>query len=377
MQYQYRTIEPKLANYAKEFALVGLKGPVGAGKTTLLVNKNPEHEYFNFEDPRTILRYRQDPERFIRQLSPKAILDEVQHAPALINQLAGGTWDKERFILTSSCLFQSIRGIDKKVLAKVKMLTLLPYQLIEIPNHLREDSIYLGCFPEPVSQHYEYNEDWYANYIQQNLVKQLPTIGMVSNQQEFQRLLHLLASHTAKPLNMSIYAEQLSVDVKTIKRWIELLAASFIIFLVPAYHHNFGKRHIKSPKLYFYDTGLVSYLTGIETERQFEYGPLASSIFENHVVVEILKKTVYEAQPAQLYYFLTNHGVGIDLIIEQGSKRYLICISFNETFRIRMVSPIETFKQEHDLGYLIYNGIDLPYRDNIHIHNISTYLHST
>lgn len=377
MQYQYRTIEPKLARYAEEFALIGLKGPIGAGKTTLLVNKNPEHEYFNFEDPRTQMRYRQDPQRFLRQLSSKAILDEVQHAPDLINQLASGNWSKERYIITSSCLFQSIRGIDLDKLAQIKMLTLLPYQLTEIPNQLREESIYLGCFPEPVSQHYQYNDSWYAGYIQQNLVKQLPTIGMVSNQQEFQRLLHLLASNTAKPLNMSFYAEHLSVDVKTIKRWIEILAASFIIFLVPAYHDNFGKRHIKSPKLYFYDTGLVSYLTGIETARQFEYGPLASAIFENHVVIEILKKTVYDAQPAQLYYYLTNHGVGVDLIIEQGGQRYLICICFNETFRIRMLHPIENFKQEHDQAYLIYNGIDIPYRDNIHIHNLSSYLHST
>ena len=375
MQYQYRTIESKLSQAAQQHALIGVKGPIGAGKTTLLVNHFPQHDYINFDDPRTLMRYRADPQRFLRQRNRDTIFDEIQHAPELINEL---TKEKHscQHIIASSCLFRSIRGVDGDSIRAIRMLTLLPYQILEIPNQLREHSIYHGGFPALINQGFQQSEIWFANYIQQNLLKQLPTIGMVSDQHEFQRLLHLLASNTAKPLNMSFYANQLSVDVKTIKRWIEILAASFIVFLVPPYHNTFGKRTLKSPKLYFYDTGLISYLTGIETQKQFEYGPLANAIFENHVVMEVLKKTLYEEQPAQFYYYSTNHGVSVDLIIEQDNKRQMICICFNETFRLRMVQPIEAFIQEDDHGYLIYNGIDIPYRRNIQVHNVSTYLHS-
>jgi predicted AAA+ superfamily ATPase len=375
MQYQYRTIESKLTQAAASHSLVGLKGPIGSGKTTLLVNLFPQHDYINFDDPRTLMRYREDPKRFLRQRLRDTIFDEAQHAPDLINELLKLNHECN-YILASSCLFQGIRGIDTEKLSNIQMLTLLPYQFIEIPNQLREQSIFCGGFPALINKCFLQSDFWFANYIQQNLLKQLPTIGNVSDQYEFQRLLHLLAANTAKPLNMSYYANQLSVDVKTIKRWIEILAASFIIFLVPPYYESYGKRTMKSPKLYFYDTGLISYLTGIETQKQFEYGPLANAIFENHVVMEVLKKTLYESQPAQFYYYSTNHGVAVDLIIEQQEQRQMICICFNETFRLRMVQPIESFIQEDDQGYLIYNGVDIPYRNNIQVHNISTYLHS-
>ena len=206
MNYQYRTIEPKLAKYAEEASLLGLKGPIGSGKTTLLVNLFPSHDYINFDDPRTLMRYRQDPNRFLRQLNAKVIFDEVQHAPELIGQLIDHNQPDDRYILVSSCLFTSIRGVDDTQLHKIKMVTLLPYQLIEVPNQLREDSIFRGGFPALISNLYANADVQFTNYIQHNLLKQLPAIGMVSDQHEFQRLLHLLAANTAQPLNMSYYA---------------------------------------------------------------------------------------------------------------------------------------------------------------------------
>ncbi len=374
MQYQYRSIENKLTQLAQNHSVIGLKGPTGAGKTTLLVNLFPQHDYVNFDDPRTVMRYRQDPQRFLRQ-RPDSIYDEVQHVPDLINEILEKK-PKGQHILSSSCSFHKIQGIKLAPIETFQTLTLLPYQLLEIPNQLRGQSIYRGGFPALVGQCFQQTDSWFAHYIQYNLLKQLPVVGMVSDQHEFQRLLHLLASNTAKPLNMSYYASQLNVDVKTIKRWIDILAASFIILLIPPYYDSFGKRILKSPKLYFYDTGLISYLTGIETEKQFEYGPLAHAIFENHVVMEVLKKKLYEAQPVEFYYYATNHGVCINLIIQTTEKRQMICICFNETFRLSMLTPIEHFIKEDDQGYLIYNGVDIPYRHNIQVHNVSTYLHS-
>lgn len=376
MHYQQRTIEQNLTNLIEQNAVTGLMGPTGAGKTTLLVNSLPEHTYINFDEPRTLLRYRQDPQRFLRQLNHNTIFDEVQHAPDLITQLIGQEEPEQHHVMVSSCRFQHIRGLEKTNIENLQTITLLPYQLTEVPNQLREKSVYLGAFPALVAKHFQQADNWFATYIQQNLLKQLPAIGMVSDQNEFQRLLHLLAANTAKPINLSHYANQLDVDVKTIKRWVQLLASSFIIFLMPPYHDDFGKRTIKSPKLYFYDTGLVSYLTGIETAKQFEFGPMAAQIFENYVVMEILKKTIYAAKQAEFYYLSTNHGVSVELIIEQDGQRQFYCIRFNETFRIRMLQPIESFITPNDKGFLIYIGADMPYREHIQVCNISTYLHS-
>ena len=347
------------------------------GKTTLLINEFPNHHYVNFEDHRTLMQYQQDPERFLRQLPVAVIFDEIHYAPALINLLITRSQTVPcHHIMSSSCLFHSIRGIDSEQLKHMKMLTLLPLQRAEIPQALRDESIYRGGFAALINQHYEHADAWFTNLIQHHLLKQIPSVGLVNHLPLFQQLLHMLAANTAKPLNLSWYADQLNVDSKTIKRWIELLAAHFVLMLIPAYTDDFGKRSIKSPKLYFYDTGLVSYLTGIETRKQFEFGPLATNIFENYVVIEILKKTLYEEEPTQLYHYATNHGVSIDLILEQPKKRQLISIYYNETFRTKMLQPLETLKQASDHAYVIYNGVDMPAYNNIQIQNVSTYLHS-
>lgn len=375
MNYQKRTITQKLHDLTRHFPLIGVRGPFSAGKTTLLINEFPEHQYVNFEDHRTLMQYQQDPERFLRHLPAAVIFDEIHYAPSLMNTLINRTQATHRYIMSSSCLFHSIRSVEKEQLKHIKMLTLLPLQRNEIARSLQEDSVYRGGFPALVKQHYEHTDAWFTRYLQ-HLFRQIPNTGLVNQMPLFQQLLHMLAANIAKPLNLSWYAHQLTVDGKTIKRWIELLASHFVIILIPAYPQNFGKRNIKSSKLYFYDTGLVSYLTGIDTRKQFEFGPMASVIFENYVVMEILKKTLYEEAPAQLYHYATNHGVCIDLIIQRAQKRQMISIYFNETFRTKMLQPLETFQQEHDEACIIYNGVTMPPYKNIQIHNISTYLHS-
>lgn len=378
MQYQHRYLEDTLKRALQQYQRVGVKGPLGAGKTTLLVNALPDYEYVTFADHRSLQQYREDPRRFLRLYQRNTIFDEIQLVPELIQALAEQPLERStHYVISASCLFQAIKQIDITALNGVKMLSLLGYQHTELPLESREQAIYHGSFPALIEIPSNNRGQWFTTYLENSVLKNLPVIGQVSDQQEFLRLLHLLAAHTAEALNLSRYAQTLGVDVKTIKRWIDLLAASMIIFLIPPYHDDFGKRAIKSPKLYFYDTGLAAYLTGTDTQQQYEFGPMASRLYENYIVLEVLKKICNQDLPAKLYYFSTNHGVAVELIIEFDDKRHFITIQKNETFRIRMINAMEKFMTPQDQGFLLYNGINMPYRNNIQVMHFSTYLHTT
>jgi uncharacterized protein len=186
--------------------------------------------------------------------------------------------------------------------------------------------------------------------------------------------LQLLATSTAQQLNISRFANDLGVDVKTIKRWIALLEASYIIFLIPPYYKNHGKRIIKSPKIYFYDVGLVSYLTGIENRALFENGPMAGAIFENYIISDIIKKERHANTFAEFYYLRTSHGVEVDLIIDRKNSRELFEIKHSHTFNPRMISTISEFIEKTDKGYLLYQGEDFAYHEPIKVLNYKTYL---
>ena len=206
--------------------------------------------------------------------------------------------------------------------------------------------------------------------------KDVSQLAHIGNQRDFQMLLQLLTADTAQVLNMSKYATVIGVDNKTIKRWISILEASYIIFLLKPFYENYGKRISKRPKIYFYDTGLVSYLTGIENAKQFENGPMAGALFENYVISEVLKRETHRKSHANLYYFRSNHGEEVDLIIDRKRQKEFIEIKKGETFKPKMTAHIENLKSENDRGYLVYSGKDQPYENNIEILNYAKFLES-
>ena len=173
---------------------------------------------------------------------------------------------------------------------------------------------------------------------------------------------------------MSQYALNIGVTVPTIKRWISILEASYVVFLLPPYYENLGKRLVKRPKLYFYDTGLVSYLAGVKTEELFCNGPLAGPIFENYIVSEIMKKEQHSGQPADLYYFRTQDGVEIDLIVDRKSSKEWIEIKKNSTFRKRMIASVARLKNLEDHGYLIYTGENIRLDNHLNVVNYGDFL---
>lgn len=164
------------------------------------------------------------------------------------------------------------------------------------------------------------------------------------------------------------------MSVPTIKRWLSILEASYVVFLLPPYHNNLGKRIIKSPKIYFYDTGLISYLTGIKTADHYEKGPLAGELFENYIVSEVLKKNLHSASDVELYFFRTSDKAEIDLIVDKKRSKDFIEIKKSSSFSQKFISTLKKYCKEGSNGYLLYNGEKVSYHGNIRIINYAKYL---
>ncbi len=377
MQYIQRIVEPTLVNHLKAFPVVGVTGPRQSGKSTLIKHQLKDYRYVTFDDHKMRDFIEQDPDGFIKQYHDKVIFDEVQKAPEIFD-LIKVIVDEERsvygkFVLTSSSQFLFLKHVTESLAGRIGLLTLLPFQYREVPQDQHKQSVYKGSYPELVLRDYHYDDQWYSAYMDTYLNKDVRQIKDIGNLRDFRRFIMLLAANTASQLNMSSYANDLGVSVPTIKSWVSVLEASYIIFLLPPYHNNYGKRIVKAPKVYFYDTGMVSHLTAIESAVQFEKGPMLGAIFENYIVAEIMKKEQHQATGAQLYYMRTSGGVEIDVIIERKNQRELIEVKASSTFRPQMLKHMKSIQVKDDQLYLLYRGDEFAYGKHVNIINYEQY----
>lgn len=378
MIYKHRVLEKTLNDYLRYFPVVGLTGPRQSGKSTLLQHTLPEYKYVTFDDYRVISLFHHDPERFLSLYSGQVIFDEVQKLPELFNHIKIAV-DRDRehkgkFVLTGSSQFSLLKHVSESLAGRIGLLSLYPFQFSEIPSNLHEESLFRGGYPELIESRYAYYNEWFSSYIETYIHKDIVSVGHVGDTRDFRRLLQLLAASTSQQLNMTRFSSDLGVDVKTIKRWIGLLEASYIIYLIPPFYKNYGKRIVKSPKIYFYDVGLVSFLTGIENQTLFENGPLTGAVFENYIVSEILKKEQHSNTQSVLYYLRTSHGIEVDLIIDRKNTKEFIEIKHSATFSPRMVAPMSEFIEKGDKGYLLYRGDNFPYHEPVSVLNYKDFL---
>lgn len=369
MTYTPRTLQTTLSHYLKSFPVVGITGPRQTGKSTLLLHQLKNYEYMTFDDLKLVDFFEQDPEGFMKRYANKVIFDEIQKAVKLFDYIKVAV-DRDRkkygkYVLTASSQLSFLKGVSESLAGRIGLLSLLPFQYSEIPTNLQNQSMYKGGYPELVNRSYQNDRMWYSAYLETYLMKDVRSVSNIGDIRDFKRLIHLLAIHAAQTLNMSHYANELGVSVPTIKRWISVLEASYIIFLLPPFYANLGKRIIKSPKIYFYDTGLISYLAGIHNWNAFENSPMAGSIFENYIVSEILKKEIHKKTDSELFYFRTNYGAEIDLIIDRKTHLEWLEIKKTHTFKPAMIATIKEFMRSKDQGYLLYRGNTFKYADNI------------
>ncbi len=377
--YLSRALESTLSRYLARFPVVGVAGPRQSGKSTMLLRTlGKTHEYVTFDDFAALRSFQDDPERFLELHPGPVIFDEVQRVPELFIHLKLRV-DRERrvkgrYILTGSSQFAVMKHVSESLAGRIGLLTLLPFQRSEIPVSRRRATIWKGTYPELIVEGYGHREEWYSSYLDTYLTRDVRELGGVGDLRDFRRCMVLLAGRIGQLLNISDLARDLGVAVNTVKRWISVMEASYVVYLLKPWFKNIGKRLVKSPKVYFIDPGLPAFLTGIQTEEMFEDGPLAGPIFENYIVSEVLKRELHSGRRAELSFLRTSNGVEIDLVIDRGVSRQFIEIKNTATYRPELLKGLRALKGAEDEGILLYRGQALPSDKHTRAMNFSEYL---
>lgn len=332
-----RKAETVFRELASQFKIVALTGPRQSGKTTLAKMVFPRKQYVSLENPDERNLALNDPRQFLSRFPEGAILDEVQRAPELfsyLQQITDERKPKGQFILTGSNNFTLLENISQTLAGRVGYLELLPFSLSETEKtgaKLKLDElIFNGTYPAIV---YEKASPrlWFPSYIRTYVERDVRQIKNISSLTLFQRLLYLCAGRIGQQLNLSSLANDVGLDYKTIQSWLGVLQASYIVFLLPPYYNNFNKRIIKSPKLYFYDTGLACYLLGVRDAAQLFNHASKGSLFENFIITEMLKNRYNKGERSNLYYFRDSTGNEVDIVIDEGKKLVPVELKAGET----------------------------------------------
>jgi len=317
-----RHITGHLKKMLRKFPVISLTGPRQSGKTTLLRNEFNDFKYINLErlDVREMISA--DPLGFLKDSGPRLIIDEVQNLPQLfsyIQVLSDESKKNGLYILSGSQSFLINERIAQSLAGRVSVNVLLPFDLSEIESRFSLNYsrlIVKGFYPRVYDQKIKHS-DFYPSYLQTYIERDIRTLRSVENLHSFTRFLGLCAGRTGQILNLSSLANDAGIAVNTAKAWISLLEASYIIYLLQPFHANLNKRVIKSPKLYFYDTGVAASLLRINDPETLSNHYLSGALFENLVISELIKRNVHSGKRASAYYWRESNGVEIDCIIEQ------------------------------------------------------------
>ena len=333
-----RIAEAELRRLAGEFKVVVVNGPRQAGKTTLVKTTFPQKPYVLLEDPDTRAFATEDPRRFLGQYPQGAVLDEIQRAPALVSYLQGVVDSRDapgQFILTGSCNFLLMESIGQSLAGRAGHLELLPFSLAEVVSATgmpqgADALMFKGGYP-PLYDHDIRVDRWHNAYIATYLERDVRQLINLKDLLAFQKFMALCAANTGQLLNMQRLGVDCGTHHSTVKAWLAILHASYVLFLLPPHHANFRKRMVKSPKLYFHDTGLAARLLGIQSVEQLGHHPLRGALFENLVVSELLKARFNRGLQSNLYFWRNNTGIEVDVIVDHGEKLLPVEIKSGET----------------------------------------------
>lgn len=325
--YINRVLESHILEAAQSFPVIVLTGPRQTGKSTLLQHLFADYNYLTFDDIMLRAGAKNDPQIFIDDLELPVIVDEIQYVPELLPYIKMAV-DKKRelnaqFILTGSQVFPLMKGLSESLAGRAAIFELPGLSLREYPQadtdrlHLNT-RILSGGFPE-VLIHGASRNIFFPSYIQTYLERDIRTIQNIADLTVFQNFLRLLAVRTGNILNITSIANDLGIGTTTCKRWLSLLESTRIIYLLQPWFRNIGKRLIKSPKLYFTDTGLASYLLRITDANQLQKSEYSGALFENYIISELLKMKQNQFADFDLMYFRDTNGVEFDFLIEDSN----------------------------------------------------------
>lgn len=346
-----RQMQKELKSAAKEYPVVTLTGPRQSGKTTLVKEVFSNKPYENLESLKTKELADTDPIGFLDKYPNGLILDEIQCCPKLLSeiQVRVDLADKPgMYILTGSHQVGLHNAVAQSLAGRTAILHLLPLSLNEIyPKKAQcdlDEILYKGCFPR-IHQKKLNPTKVYSNYVQTYLERDLRQMIEVKNLQLFQRFLKLCAGRIGQLFNKDSLAGEVGVSAKTIGHWISILEASYLIFLLPPYFENFGKRAIKSPKLFFCDVGLAAFLLGIETKEQMERDPLRGHLVENLVLLELIKERWNKGLEHRLFFYRDSQQNEVDVLFQSARDLIPIEIKGGKTFNRSFLKGLLTFKE--------------------------------
>ncbi|MDI6755969.1 MAG: ATP-binding protein [Thermodesulfobacteriota bacterium] len=316
-------VSPHLLRASRHFNAVILTGPRRSGKTTLLRKLFPQASYYLLEDPDVISRLRADPRAFIEEIYPPAILDEIQNVPEVFNYVRTlidrFPNKKGQWLLTGYQEASLMKGVTESMAGRAAIFQLLPLSLRETSKV----SLLRGGFPEALARPSS-SQIWFRSYVQSYLERDVRAVSSIRDLATFRRFLSLLTSRCGQILNRTDLAAPLGVSVPTISEWLNILEVTSQIILVPPFYENFGKRLIKSPKLYFVDAGLACHFLGIESEKMLKQSPFLGAIFEGFVASEIIKQQVNSGRSKELYYFRDQQGLEVDFLVPTGHRELIL-----------------------------------------------------
>jgi len=322
-----------------------LTGPRRAGKTTLLRRLFPRATYVLLEDPDVQARARSDPRGLLEDLRPPVLFDEIQHVPELFayirTRIDSAPRAVGRWLLTGSQEAPLMQGVTESMAGRAAVLQLLPFSLAETDRV----SLLLGGYPEVLARP-KARALWFSSFLQTYLERDVRAVTNVRDLSTFRRFLALLASRHGQLLNKTDLAAPLGVSVPTVGEWLSILEITGQIFLVPPYYENFGKRLLKSPKVYLGDSGLACYLLGITKQAELERSPFLGVLFEGFVAAEILKSQVNQGRRKELYHFRDQQGLEVDFLFpgSQGELWMVECQS-TKTVQPSMARPLEALRR--------------------------------
>ncbi|MDO9042253.1 MAG: ATP-binding protein [Desulfocapsaceae bacterium] len=372
-----RTAETYLRQAAGQYPVVTITGPRQSGKTTLCRKVFADKQYVSLENLDTRQYAIDDPRGFLAALPDGAILDEIQQAPALLSYIqtivdVDGRYGL--FILTGSQQFEVSHTISQSLAGRTALFKLLPFSLEELcayQNDLSTDQLLLtGFYPRIWKDHLDPSQAL-AAYLETYVERDIRRLINIKDLTLFQRFLTLCAGRTGQLLNFSNLAADTGVSHQTARNWLTLLEASYIVFRLPPYSVNIGKRLIKSPKLYFYDVGLAAHLLGIENTLHVSRDPLRGNLFENMVVMEALKYRFHRGKRANLHFYRDSNGNEVDLLISSGPDLYPIEIKAGMTINKDYFKGLDSFAGNFSLPHgrgLVYGGNETQLRSETSIY---------